>query len=192
MRFLTVPEINALAKAMDPRYRSVVLVGCWGGLRMSELLGLKPERVDITTGRVRITENLVESEGHLYTETCKTRASVRSVTLPMVARVALEDTNMGEYVWEAPKGGPVRLSSWRSRYWYPAVERSGIQRARPHDMRHTAAALMIASGAKSLEISRRLGHSSVAFTLDVYGHLFEGYEDQLNAGLDRLAEIGDG
>jgi hypothetical protein len=43
---------------------------------------------------------------------------------------------------------------------------------RPHDLRHTAVAFWIATGANPLEVSRRAGHSSTSLTLDRYGHLF--------------------
>jgi integrase len=49
---------------------------------------------------------------------------------------------------------------------------TGLSPLRPHDLRHTAVALWIAAGASPLEVSRRAGHASTAFTLDRYGHLF--------------------
>ena len=193
MHFLSVDQVDKLGDAIDPRYRSLIYVGAYGGLRMSEMFGLKWTRADPSSGRLSITENLVEVEGLLYTERCKTRASIRTVTLPKVALKELKGVERsGEYVWEAPKGGPVRLASWRTRYWYPAVENAGLAGIRPHDLRHTCAALMIAAGAQPLEVSRRLGHTSVAFTLDRYGHLMPGAEDNLNASLDRLAKKSSG
>lgn len=51
------------------------------------------------------------------------------------------------------------------------VARSGLPRIRFHDLRHSHAAHLIAAGRDALVISRRLGHHSVAFTLDKYGHL---------------------
>jgi hypothetical protein len=71
---------------------------------------------------------------------------------------------------------------------------------RPHDLRHTAVALWIAAGANPKEVSVRAGHTSVAFTLDRYGHLFEGHDAELRerldamhaAGLERAARRGSG
>lgn len=188
MRFLSVEEVDALADAIDPRYRAVVYVGAYGGLRMSEIFGLRWARVDLGTGQLRITENLVEVDSQLYTAGLKTRASRRTVTLPQVARRELELVPTDdEYVWTAPKGGPVRLNTWRPRVWAPAVKQAGLGHVRPHDLRHTCAALMIAAGAQPLEVSRRLGHTSVRFTLDTYGHLMPSAEGSLNDSLDRLA-----
>jgi integrase len=55
-----------------------------------------------------------------------------------------------------------------------------------HELRHTFVALWIAAGANPKEISVRAGHSSVAFTLDRYGHLYEDAEDQIPDRLDAL------
>jgi len=108
--------VDALADAIDQRYRAVVFVGAWGGLRASEMFGLKWDRVNVETGELRITENLVEVGGHLRTEACKTRASRRTVTLPRVAQKELALVpHRGEYVFESPEGGPVRLATWRAR-----------------------------------------------------------------------------
>lgn len=188
MRFLSADEVESLTEAIHPRYRGVVAIGCWGGLRMSEIFGLKHGAVK--NGRVRVTENLVESEGHLYTERCKTRASVRTVTLPKVAQVHLSAGKKTDYVFTSPHGHPVRLKNWRDRFFYPAVEAADLGHLRPHDMRHTCAALLIESGAQPLEVSRVLGHTSVAFTLDRYGHLFDDWGDAVSNRLDALAKRG--
>ena len=55
-----------------------------------------------------------------------------------------------------------------------------------HELRHTFVAIWIAAGANPKEISVRAGHSSVAFTLDRYGHLYEDAEDQISDRLDAL------
>jgi integrase len=52
MRFLTPAEIVDLAEAIHPRYRALVFVGAYGGLRIGELAGLRPSRVDLLTGAV--------------------------------------------------------------------------------------------------------------------------------------------
>jgi integrase len=59
-----------------------------------------------------------------------------------------------------------------------------LQPLRPHDLRHTAVALWIAQGANSKQVAARAGHTSVAFTLDRYGHLFPEADDALMSGLD--------
>jgi integrase len=55
---------------------------------------------------------------------------------------------------------------------------------RPHDLRHTHVALLIAAGEDPYVISRRLGHASIRTTYDVYGHLFEGRDQEASAALE--------
>lgn len=146
-RFLVPAEIHRLAEAMDERFRGLVVLGAFGGLRIGEMLGLHAAQLDLLHGRVNVVETLVEVSGRLHFGPPKTRAGRRSVPLPRVAADALAEplrrcpTGPTDLVFRAPEGGPVRLASWRRRYWKPAVEGAGVAPLRPHDLRHTAVAL---------------------------------------------------
>ena len=61
--------------------------------------------------------------------------------------------------------------NWRRRRFDPAVERSGLQRTRPYDLRHSYASLMVQAGYSAVELAAELGHSPT-LTLDTYAHLF--------------------
>jgi hypothetical protein len=90
-------------------------------------------------------------------------------------------------VFPAPDGGPMRRSNFTRRVWIPARTELGFEGVRFHDLRHTAAAVAIASGAANpLVLSRRLGHSTTRMTFDRYGHLFEGADRALAEALDGL------
>jgi len=197
-RFLTPTEIVALTNAMDARYRGLVVLGAYGGLRIGEMLGLRGQYLDLLHARVNVAEILVEVSGRLYFGPPKTRAGRRAVPLPRVATEALGahlDTHPAartDLVFTAPEGGPVRLASWRRRFWKPAVEAAGLAPLRPHDLRHTAVALWIAAGATPREIATRAGHTSVVTVLDRYGHLFPDAEERVNDALDRLAASAEG
>ena len=65
MRFLTPAEIARLADAIRPRYRALVLVGAYGGLRIGELAGLRRSRVDLLRGTVEVAEIVTEVGGQL-------------------------------------------------------------------------------------------------------------------------------
>ena len=71
----------------------------------------------------------------------------------------------------------------------PAVRRRrrglGIPDLHPHQLRHTAASLAIASGADVKVVQQMLGHASATMTLDTYGHLFEDRLDEVGDALDR-------
>jgi integrase len=84
-----------------------------------------------------------------------------------------------EYVFTSPLGGPLRDESWRVRFWNPAVQKVGFDGLTFHDVRHSHAAHLIAAGVHMLVISRRLGHSSIAITMNRYGHLAVGHDESL-------------
>src|SRR3954469_13463238 len=82
-----------------------------------------------------------------------------------------------------PSGTVLRLRNWRRVVWDPAVRAAGLSDVTPHDLRHTAASLAVASGANVKSVQRMLGHASAAMTLDVYSGLFD---DDLTALADRM------
>ena len=194
MRFLNPEEVDRLATAITPRYRALVLVGAYGGLRIGELAGLRRGRVDVLRNTVSVAEICVEISGHLTYGQPKTRAGRRSVTLPRSVMAALNEhlatyteADKDAFVFTAPEGGPLRVPAWRRRHWAPAVTAAGLAPLTPHSLRHSAVALWIASGANPLEVSRRAGHTSTSFTQDRYGHLFPEADSQLAERLESLA-----
>jgi len=195
MRFLNPAEVATLADVIGSRYRALVLVAAYGGLRIGELAGLRRRRVDLLRGTVDVAEIVIEVRGELYMGPPKTRAGRRIVTLPRsVVEVLAEHLGpVGEadaWVFTADKGGVLRPSNFRVKAWLPAVRAAGLAPLRPHDLRHTAVALWIAAGANPKEVSVRAGHTSVAFTPDRYGHLFEGHDDELRDRLDAMHAQG--
>jgi integrase len=191
MQFLTPAEVATLADAIQPRYRALVLVGAYGGLRIGELAGLRRSRVDLLRGTVQVAEIVVEVRGVLHIGPPKTRASRRTVGLPrfVVEELAAHLAGPGDpeaFVFTAPEGGPLRVHGFRARVWRPATLAAGLDGLRIHDLRHTAVALWIAAGANPKEVSARAGHTSVSFTLDRYGHLYPEADSALRDRLDTL------
>ena len=76
----------------------------------------------------------------------------------------------------SPKDG----GKWFAR----ACDTAGLERMTIHDLRHTAASLMVQSGANVKAIQRRLGHTSAAMTLDAYADLFDDDLDSVGGGVD--------
>jgi integrase len=189
MRFLDADHLEALAAAAYTRttagaplvsYRAMVLVAGWGGLRWSELAGLRPTA--ISSGGVLVARQLID--GRRWEEPKGNGA--RFVALPASVMELLEP--MGDaLVFTAPGGGPLGYSNWRARVLAPAKRAAGIDPGfRPHDLRHTAVALAIAAGAHPKAIQMRMGHSSIQVTLDRYGHLFPDVAAALADDLDDL------
>jgi len=196
MRFLDPTEIARLADRITPRYRAMVLLGAYGGLRLGELAGLRRGRLQLAQRHVRVAEIAVEVRGTLTFGTPKTRASRRSVPLPGFVAGALAehldafcDHDPDTLVFAGRDGAALRANLWRRRHWRPAVTAAALDPLRPHDLRHAAVSLWIAAGASPKQIATWAGHTSVAVVLDRYGHLFPGHE---SAVLERLEAIGTG
>ena len=193
MRFLSPAEVARLAEAIHLRYRAVVFLGAYGGLRAGELFGLRVDRLDLASRHVDVLEQVVEVSGYLHFGPPKTRAGRRRVPLPKVAADALaahlKAFPSTDFVFTSPDGGTVRLNAWRQRFWAPAIKKAEVAPFRIHDLRHTAVAMWIAAGASPREIASRAGHSSVSVVLDRYGHLLPGTEERVNDALDRLAAV---
>jgi integrase len=90
-------------------------------------------------------------------------------------------------LFASPRGAPLRYSNFRNEVWRPALERLGLPMVGLHVLRHSAAARLIAAGASPKAVQTILGHGSAAFTLTVYGHLFDADLDDLAVRLDATA-----
>jgi len=77
-----------------------------------------------------------------------------------------------------------------SHNFHRMAKRAGLGTVRFHDLRHTFASLMLLRGAKPKVISEALGHSSVAFTMDVYSHIISGMQEDTMALLDEVLPAG--
>jgi integrase len=192
-RFLTPAEIARLASIIEPRFRALVLVSAYGGLRIGELAGLRRGRVDTTRGIVTVLEIATDVSGRLVSGPPKTRAARRTVGLPAPVAEELE-RHLATYaqpdpdglVFTGPKGAALRATNFRRRIWGPAVRAAEFDGLRIHDLRHTAVALWIAAGASPKEVARRAGHTSVKTVLDVYGHLYDEADVALRERLEAM------
>lgn len=196
MRFLSVEELDRLAASIDPRFRALVMLLGYVGLRFGEAAGLRVSDLDLDRRRATIAGQVSADKldgGRLKRRTTKTSTSQRQVGIPghVVAelRSLVESRELGPHgaVFAMPKGGTLDASRFRSRFWVPAVERAGLGDLTPHELRHTAASLMIHAGNNVLVVARQLGHRDASVTLKVYGHLFEDRLDEVADSLERLA-----
>jgi integrase len=90
-----------------------------------------------------------------------------------------------DLVFTARDGSNLKHNSFYRGDYKPAVKHAGLPaELRFHDLRHTCAALLIAQGAHPKAIQTILGHSTIAVTMDRYGHLFPDELDRLANGLD--------
>jgi integrase len=166
-----------------------VFTAAYSGARFGELASLGIQHYEPLKRTIRIERNLTEVSGHLTYGETKTRAARRTISTPtwlvdvLAQHIATHRGDDG-LIFTAPAGEPLRRTSFRSRFWKPAVRSSVGDPCRFHDMRHTHVALLIDQGAHPSVIASRLGHTSVRTVLDVYGHLFEGLDRDIADSLD--------
>ena len=193
-RFLTAQEVAAIVDEAPYRYRALLLLLAYGGLRVGEAVGLRVSDLDLLRGRVNVSGALVEIEGKLVAGTTKTGRK-RSVALPPFLRdeigqhlaAFVKPNKPTSLVFPAHLGGAIRPSFLRKKIFYPAARRAGIEPLpRLHDLRHTSVALAISAGAHPKAIQEMLGHSSITVTLDRYGHLFDTLQEQTADALDAI------
>ncbi len=159
------------------------------GLRCAELAGLRRCSVDLLRNRIRVTQTLGEVGGDLVRGPTKSYAA-RTVPVPpsvaaaLRAHLAATPGSPDAPLFTSPGGGPLRYSNFYHRVWRPALRRLGLPGVGLHVLRHSAAAALISAGASPKAVQTILGHASAAFTLTVYGHMFDDDLDALAVALD--------
>ncbi|MBS3897494.1 MAG: site-specific integrase, partial [Dethiobacter sp.] len=157
------------------------------GLRRGEVLGLKWEDVDLQNNIISIRQQYVAtSEGNAFHET-KTKTGKRSIALSVSTIHKLKkhrerqsyeldvigkNKDMG-LVFTGENGGPID-PRWFSRLLASEAEKAGVPTLTPHELRHTAATLMLRLGVHPKIVQERLGHANIATTLDLYSHVTPG------------------
>jgi len=172
------------------RYRLVVLFLAYTGARVGEMAALRVGRLDFLHRRAVIAESVTEVSGVQVWGTPKGHER-REVPVP---RFLLDETavhvpgkDRDAFVFAAAKGGALRVRAFRRAAFDAAALAAGIEGLHPHELRHTAASLAIASGANIKVVQRMLGHKSATMTPDLYGHLFPDQLDEVADTLDPAA-----
>jgi integrase len=174
-----------LAAAVGDPLEALYVLALSSGMRQGELLGLHWRDVDLDDGVVRVTGSLARIKTGLTFGETKS-GKTRQVALSGVAIDALrrhrvvqskERLRLGE-IWEDNDlvfangvGRPIDARNVLSRSFHPVLERSGLPIIRFHDLRHTAATLLLGRGLHPKIVSEMLGHSQISVTLDLYSHV---------------------
>lgn len=173
----TISQLDQLGAVIDPRFRVAVALAGYMGLRQGEVFAVHP--IDVEDGRLHVCRSLEQKTGRLVNRTKSARGEKRGdryVTIPDHVAAAIRE-HQAEYPCERlvvhHAGKPVSASWFYKQVWVEARLAAGMPQLRFHDLRHCAPTIMAGVygwGPKRVQIE--LGHSTSAFTLDRYGHLW--------------------
>lgn len=197
-------QIAAIRDALETepiKWRALVHMLLITGARRGEILGLKWDKVFFEENKVQICNNvLYRADRGVYEDTPKTSTSGRFIAIPAETIQLLrqykawqneERLRLGEYydyqgfVFSQDNGKPMHpdsVTSWLSKF----SKRHGLPHVNPHAFRHTMASLLYFNHVDSVSISKRLGHSKVSTTTDIYAHVIAAADQQ---SADILADI---
>ena len=196
-RIASPTEGAALLEAVPTSERALWATAMYAGLRLGELLALDWKHVDLAAGVIRVERSFDPKAGFVEP---KSRAGKRAVPIAAVLRDHLIEHRMRQgrefglafgRTPEQPFQAQTSYDRARKAWKEAKLDPIGL-----HECRHTFASLMIAAGVNAKVLSTFMGHATVAITLDRYGKLFPGAEndaaDLLNAylasALDRDTE----
>lgn len=200
------PEIQTFSEAQisafmellhDHRHEILYKVALFTGLREGELLGLTWDCVDFRQGTILVKQQLQKERqkgGGYYLGSPKNgkqriltpapfvmgllkQQKIKQAEMRATAGTAWQDT---DFVFTNQVGGCL---SYRTAYdcFKRIMEQMGLPNMRVHDLRHTYAVMALRAGDDIKTLSQHMGHYSVSFTLDVYGHVTEDMEAKSSA-----------
>jgi integrase len=170
------------------------------GMRRGEILGLRWADLDPDLTVARVRRSLQSLAPEPVFEEPKTRRSRRAVALPAFLRPYLlgqradqvrrrdvlgdrwADTDLVVDAGDGSAMNPANLSA----AWPKFLQRAGLPHVRFHDLRHAHATLMLMQGVHPKIVSERLGHASIAITLDTYSHVLPGMQAEAAEAFDQL------
>ena len=200
--YLTAPDVRRLLEATaDDEHGPLYALAVSTGLRLGELLGLSWPDIDMDAGTLTVRRSLARAQGGGWAlAQPKSTRSRRTIPLPAVARDALRRQRVRQdaartaagSAWQDRDGlaftdaigrplGPGGVSAAFQR----GREAAGVPRVRFHDLRHSAATLMLAGGVPLAVISEWLGHSGIAITAAHYAAVVPQLRREAADAMDR-------
>jgi integrase len=200
-----------LQAAQGDRLAALFRVAALHGLRRGELLGLRWEDLDLDAGILHVRQQIGWFGGKPAVGEPKTESSTRALRLDAGTLAALR-RRRHEQREERMRAGP----AWQGQEWGLVFAREDGTPLRPYDplfalqriaeeaevpvvtlhtLRHTAATIMLSAGVSPKVASERLGHATVAMTLDLYGHVLpqddQAAADAVERAVGRLGSVVD-
>lgn len=166
------------------RYCPMFFISVYCGLRVSELLGLPRENIDITNSSIYIDQR-ADKSGIIGPP--KSKNAYRTIYFPAIMSGMISDylrKHNHELAFPTKNGKPILQANYRKKMWMSLQKRAGLSQVYSlHSLRHFYASIMIARGCNVKELCNAMGHHDEGFTLKTYGHLFEDEESIRNRKL---------
>ncbi len=203
-RALSVDEARQLIEGTrDDRLHALWVLALYTGMREAELLGLAWSDIDFDAGTLTVNHQLARRDGGWVLTEPKTAAGHRTIDLGHAPdalaallnhqrRMALEGREGRAYyglVFVTEDGMPL-YGWWVLQQLYRHEERLGLPHVPVHDLRHTAASLMLASGLTLEDVKVTLGHASIRITSDTYSHQQPEQRARVGAAMQRALGSG--
>jgi integrase len=195
---LSLGEALRMVSLAPTQWQCAIATALFTGVRLGELLALSRQDVDLPNRRISVRATLTEVSGRtprLLREEPKSRAGLRQVPIVEALAVRLEahldalGPTDGDALFASPVGTWMSKSNFYRDAWKPTRAAAGREELTFHDLRHTAASLLLAhSGADLAELKFVMGHSQIAHTVDLYGHLVPGRLEDLRATFDAAVQ----
>lgn len=192
-----------LDAARETPYYTLFYISLFTAVRRSELLALRWDDIDLDMGQMVINRALHRVKRENFFRTPKSAKGRRQVALPPSAALVLrrhrDDTDAqrlalglpeianGTLVFTRPDGTPM-IPDTLTHAWRKLARRSGFHGIRLHDARHTHATLMLKQGIHPKIVQERLGHATIATTLDSYSHVLPGMQEAAAQRFDDVAQ----
>lgn len=190
IRNWTTSELRRfLAENRDHHHWPLWYLAANTGMRRGELLGLRWRDVDLATARLSIRTTILSVGYQITASDPKTARGARTIDLDPRTVQILRDHRVrqeerrrelgcgyrDDLVFARPDGSP-HHPDLITQAFDRRVARTAVARIRLHDLRHTHATLLLMAGVPPKVVSERLGHASVAFTMDIYAHVIPGMQ----------------
>jgi len=202
MRVLTRDQARAfLAATEGDRLHALFVLALTTGMRRGELLGLQWRDLILAEQTLQVRRSLTRSSQGFRLAEPKTRKSRRMIRLSAPAAEALrqhrarqleermhladvyEDQDL---VFARLIGTPLGPSQVTNKHFRPALARAGLPQIRFHDLRHTAATLLLSARVNPKVVSEMLGHASISITLDIYAHVLPDMQQDAAEAMERV------
>jgi integrase len=202
MRVWDESQANSfLIAAQGSRYEAFYHLALRTGMRQAELMGLMWADLHWTRGDLFVRRQAQRlDKGSWHFAEPKTKHGTRTIRLfegtlqvlrehqfrqQYTRAIAGERWQEMDLIFTSNAGTPIDRSNMRLDF-NRVIQEAGLPKIRFHDLRHTAASLMLNHNIPVIVVSRILGHSTPSITLDIYGHLYTEMQDEAARLMDEL------